>query len=636
MNARQSLQNKAPAAAQPAAKGILHRQCACGNHTNGGECQECSNKKGIGLQAKLRVNEPGDIYEQEADRIADQVLTEPARPEVNSVHPHIQRIAERTTESMETAPVSVERVLVGPGRPLEPALQQDMEQRFDHDFSQVRVHSGPAAEQSALAVNAVAYTVGHHIVFGKNSFESETYSGRRLIAHELAHVVQQSGSKGTPSGLNPPLASGIVQRQLLAPPPQSGGFQRGLRQDQEYLRKPTPEETARRKSAIARENTIRENLKPFIQAISGEFEEDPSTAAILLDTGLGLIPIIDQTLDLRDIVAHIYMLSEKQEYSKPMRWVGLTLTLIGVIPELGSAIKGVAKLLIKKGARAASEFANLLGILKLITKVEGDVASLAQAFRKTLSLNWSKWVQTGKDTFDRTLKIVDNLLESVGDTKRLEQVRNIRNMAAKKLDEAFEKLRREVEDALEALSPQTAMAGGLGGRARIPDAPRKAEPLHTSGAGAPQKADPKRNKYPDFESPRKADSEIVKQQTAKLSNQLGGLNIPEDRVLVAPWVGRVYGTKGKPTSYGTSEGWLRNESRFWSLFKDKFREDYDLLDQGKRVSADFAKKYNWPNTYIGEKLVHHHLENGPLVVAIPESLHKKMHGEIHRTPIILE
>ena len=67
-----------------------------------------------------------------------------------------------------------------------------MEQRFGHDFSRVRVHSGPAAEQSAREVNANAYTVSHDIVFGAGRFAPSTPEGRRLIAHELTHVVQQT------------------------------------------------------------------------------------------------------------------------------------------------------------------------------------------------------------------------------------------------------------------------------------------------------------------------------------------------------------------------------------------------------------------------------------------------------------
>jgi Domain of unknown function (DUF4157) len=86
------------------------------------------------------------------------------------------------------------RVLASPGRSLDPALQQDMERRFGHDFSKVRVHSDGDAEQSAREVNAHAYTVGNAIVFGAGRFAPGTHHGQRLIAHELAHVRQQSGS----------------------------------------------------------------------------------------------------------------------------------------------------------------------------------------------------------------------------------------------------------------------------------------------------------------------------------------------------------------------------------------------------------------------------------------------------------
>ncbi len=95
-----------------------------------------------------------------------------------------------------TAPVSVNRVLARSGRPLDAALQQDMESRFGHDFSRMRVHSDGTAEQSARDVSAYAYTVGRDVVFGAGQFAPATHAGRRLLAHELTHVVQQSGAAG--------------------------------------------------------------------------------------------------------------------------------------------------------------------------------------------------------------------------------------------------------------------------------------------------------------------------------------------------------------------------------------------------------------------------------------------------------
>src|SRR6478672_2647639 len=114
-------------------------------------------KSGL-IQAKLKVNEPGDIYEEEADRIASQVLATPTHFPVRGTASRIQRVAGQPAGETTSAPASVERVLASPGQPFEAPLRQEMEQRFGHDFSRVRVHSGTAAEQSAQDVNAHAYT----------------------------------------------------------------------------------------------------------------------------------------------------------------------------------------------------------------------------------------------------------------------------------------------------------------------------------------------------------------------------------------------------------------------------------------------------------------------------------------------
>jgi hypothetical protein len=146
------------------------------------------------LQADLAIGESDDPLEKEADRVADQVLAAPAQLTLGDAATRIQRHARPAAGSSSIAPSSVQNVLAGASRPLDPALRRDMEQRFGHDFSRVRVHSGAAAEQSARDVNANAYTVGHDIVFGANQFSPGTHDGRRLLAHELTHVVQQSGS----------------------------------------------------------------------------------------------------------------------------------------------------------------------------------------------------------------------------------------------------------------------------------------------------------------------------------------------------------------------------------------------------------------------------------------------------------
>jgi Domain of unknown function (DUF4157) len=180
---------------RPSQSGILRRKCACGGAADmSGECEECAKKERLRLQTKLKINEPGDIYEQEADRVAAQVLATPAHIGASGAVTRIQGFSGQSNGQMEAAPASVDQPLVSPGRLLEPALRQDMELRFGHDFSRVRVPSGAAAEQSAQDVNAHAYTVGHDMVFGAGGFAPGTHEGRRLLAHELTHVVQQAGA----------------------------------------------------------------------------------------------------------------------------------------------------------------------------------------------------------------------------------------------------------------------------------------------------------------------------------------------------------------------------------------------------------------------------------------------------------
>jgi hypothetical protein len=131
---------------------LLQRKCACGQHTgNGGECEACKQKR-LELQ----------------------------RAAVNRDTPN-------------TVPPIVHDVLRSPGQPLDPALRAWMEPRFGHTFGRVRVHTDEQAAKSARAVQAQAYAVGNDLVFNTGAYRPATRSGQALLAHELAHVVQQSG-----------------------------------------------------------------------------------------------------------------------------------------------------------------------------------------------------------------------------------------------------------------------------------------------------------------------------------------------------------------------------------------------------------------------------------------------------------
>ena len=102
-----------------------------------------------------------------------------------------------TVNSMAATPASVSKTLREPGQPLDGATRDYMESRFGHDFSRVRVHEDQSAGDSARAVDALAYTVGRDVVFAPGQYAPNTTPGRLLLAHELAHVVQQSA--GIPS-----------------------------------------------------------------------------------------------------------------------------------------------------------------------------------------------------------------------------------------------------------------------------------------------------------------------------------------------------------------------------------------------------------------------------------------------------
>jgi len=144
----------------------------------------------------LAINTPGDQYEREADSVAEHVLRIPESGMGGAATAlSIGSPGAPCQASGIAAPPTVHEVLRSPGLPLDGATRAFMEPRFGYDFSAVRVHSGAHAQQSARDVNARAYTVGHNIVFGPNRWTPETQEGRKLIAHELTHVVQQSGGR---------------------------------------------------------------------------------------------------------------------------------------------------------------------------------------------------------------------------------------------------------------------------------------------------------------------------------------------------------------------------------------------------------------------------------------------------------
>ncbi len=170
---------------------VLQRACACGGGAGTDDPCHCPTKEheqsagGVSVQRKLAISAPGDAYEVEADRVADAVMRMPI-----AGAPRLQRLSTTPTGS-GVAPPIVHDVIRAPGEPLDPAARAYLEPRFGRDLSAVRVHRDATAAESARAVDARAYTVGHHVVFESGQYHPETQRGRRLLAHELTHVVQQ-------------------------------------------------------------------------------------------------------------------------------------------------------------------------------------------------------------------------------------------------------------------------------------------------------------------------------------------------------------------------------------------------------------------------------------------------------------
>jgi hypothetical protein len=175
--------------------GLLQRKCACGSHTpGGGECESCKqNRSGLQRKADVRNGEGG-------------------------------------------VPTIVHDVLRSPGKPMDASSRAFFESRFGRDLSGVRLHIDAKAAASARAVDALAYTVGTDVVFGTGHYAPHTPTGRQLLAHELAHVIQQSNAaypSGGPLRISEPSdpserQADSVARDVMAG--RSGGMVRGFPQ----------------------------------------------------------------------------------------------------------------------------------------------------------------------------------------------------------------------------------------------------------------------------------------------------------------------------------------------------------------------------------------------------------------------
>lgn len=215
-----------------------------GRCPTGGVCHTCPTR----AQAKLTVGQPGDKYEQEADRVAEQVMRMPdpgnaeraaineqaqgarLQRECSECDEELQRqpIEEEEEETLQTKEESGRTPEVSPalqgqiqamrsgGQPLPASVRGFFEPRFGRDFSQVRVHNDAMAAESARAVNAKAFTIGRDIVFREGQYSPDAPTGKRLLAHELTHVIQQC-TRRVGKNINRISSDFIMKQEATAP-----------------------------------------------------------------------------------------------------------------------------------------------------------------------------------------------------------------------------------------------------------------------------------------------------------------------------------------------------------------------------------------------------------------------------------
>jgi hypothetical protein len=192
------------------------------------------------VQAKLAVGPADDAFEREADGVADQVMRMPEPGVVQRMcgeceaeqEEQVQRQTVEPGEDEEgvelqmkprpgrgatlgaAAAAGVRGLQQSGGSPLPASERRFFEPRFGQDFSAVRVHTGAGADTAARSMGARAFTLGHDVAFGAGQYTSGTQAGRKLLAHELTHVVQQGASHEAEGASEPVVRRAVVEARV--------------------------------------------------------------------------------------------------------------------------------------------------------------------------------------------------------------------------------------------------------------------------------------------------------------------------------------------------------------------------------------------------------------------------------------
>jgi hypothetical protein len=134
----------------------------------------------------------------------------------------------------------------------------------------------------------------------------------------------------------------------------------------------------------------------------------------------------------------------------------------------------------------------------------------------------------------------------------------------------------------------------------------------------------RRRRYPDFGRPLATEQRLVTHEARRLRSQTG-IPIRSDQILEAPWIGR-----GTPRS--TSEGWLRDSRSFWRAYARHAPREHALLRGRHVVTPAYARAMSWPDSTVGQRLEHHHINNSRYVIPLPAGVHTPA---VHRTATVV-
>ncbi|MHB9757338.1 eCIS core domain-containing protein [Streptomyces sp. BYX5S] len=684
------------------------------------------------VQRKTRVSRPGDPHEREAERAAEQVLRTPGNdngpePDLTGPPPRItplraggapqlcqrcataeHRVGEPSTgqccggqvqrqaeEESPQPPEPMERV-AGPATNGQPLTDEDrtfFEDRLGRDLSAVRVHTGGDTSATARALRARAYTIGHDIGFRSGEYAPGTPAGRRLLAHELVHVVQQESDGGSRTA---------VQRAT---------DRQGTAADDSFwpVRAAMYALTGNVVGLVGEVwlHLSREHKEKYLdQALAGATE---AISVLPADPALGLLwPLYHA--GLRGFVARLRSpnISTAEKIQAMDKIAGV---VTGRSTGFNLAfLKGLAKGFFLDGMLGI--FLLIRDVWKLVPRLWGVLGQVAHAIGG-FPPQLAHAIQGFKDSFAHLsaesvveqvvalardprplLDAVAGLGESAREIAR-EQGGNLAEFLVRAVnkpgseetfgDEAGKAVGQVLWEAVFAVVTAgggTALTGAkaglravlgvlgkLGGRMSGGSAFMSVfRAVHVALGAAGEwirkaalvvkgrlakvgerlgellgrareffallfrscHASALRCKLPNFKVPARGKTSELKKLAKELSEQL---DIPVDyrMIMEAPWVGR----KGRFEEYSNAAGYLRSSRKFWKAYSQHFAMHSHLVGKGKVVTKDLAAVLGWTarvaecKSLIGGKMVHHHIRKGKYVVAIPACLHLSRSKRIH-------